>query len=382
MYPFNEPGRTKKCSIVTILKRAVRYLGNIFEQGDYSGMTLYFFSFEGIAEGTADSGTKIGYNGQAQDSTELNAWQASIGGDAIFVPINSAEAYSALQTGVIDLYATTSGEFANYLASVLAGTPVDPPGDGPSPDDDTPPDDTPDETDAPPSNGGLQLVIPRNLGISSPNELDGATIAYSTDLVSEAALSSYFGDLGIRVEFVIFASIDEAVEAYSAGRTDVLAVGSGLADTIIARSLGGETQEVFEITTGSAAPQHVSNVALLYEAGFAREADTGGLNYWIDLNEGGMDLMSMAVLLLDSDEFTQRFGDDDAMSASQFVNVMYMNVLNRPGETAGVDYWVGQMNAGASREAILLNFAISAENVQASTVGMLHEAAPGYWDFG
>jgi hypothetical protein len=90
----------------------------------------------------------------------------------------------------------------------------------------------------------------------------------------------------------------------------------------------------------------------------------------------------MAGHFLESAEFTQRFGDDDVMSPAQFVDLLYRNVLDRPGEAAGVAFWEQQLALGASKERVLLEFAVSPENVAASTVGQLTEVVPGEWIFG
>jgi len=145
---------------------------------------------------------------------------------------------------------------------------------------------------------------------------------------------------------------------------------------------GGDPVSPIDPTDPTPVPGYVQNVALLYEAGLAREADLGGLNYWIDRHQDGLDLITMAGHFLESAEFTQRFGDDDVMSPAQFVDLLYRNVLDRPGEAGGVAFWEQQLALGASKERVLLEFAVSPENVAGSTVGQLTEVAPGEWIFG
>jgi hypothetical protein len=46
------------------------------------------------------------------------------------------------------------------------------------------------------------------------------------------------------------------------------------------------------------------------------------------------------------------------------VEKLYQNVLGREGESAGIDYWVGELNAGNKDVvAVLAGFAQSPENI-------------------
>lgn len=128
-------------------------------------------------------------------------------------------------------------------------------------------------------------------------------------------------------------------------------------------------------------PQEAFGLARLYNAGFGRNFDAAGLNYWIDRAEAGLPNAAIAANFLDSQEFTNRYGDDDTMSNTQFVNVMYQNVLKRAGETGGVSFWVNSMNGGMSRETVLMNFAASPENIaNTPTIDTLQQIRLGYWD--
>ncbi|MGL5115028.1 MAG: DUF4214 domain-containing protein [Beijerinckiaceae bacterium] len=130
-----------------------------------------------------------------------------------------------------------------------------------------------------------------------------------------------------------------------------------------------------------AGPDHVKIIAMLYEAGFGRAADAGGLNYWIDQYDAGLSLQQMAAGFLDSQEFTARYGDDDAMNATRFVEVMYNNVLGRAPDTGGYDYWVTRMDGGMDREQTLQQFALSDENCAGGNLPMLREVSASFWDF-
>ncbi|MEO0624532.1 MAG: DUF4214 domain-containing protein [Pseudomonadota bacterium] len=127
-------------------------------------------------------------------------------------------------------------------------------------------------------------------------------------------------------------------------------------------------------------------VAYLYEAGLNRDGniDGPGLNFWIDAREQGLSEEGLAETFLDSREFEASIGGpDESLTDRELVEQLYLNVLDRPGEKGGVDFWtsvVGQPNY--SRADLLLDFARSAENVNGSPqVLTLSEVEPGEWAF-
>ncbi|WP_460449593.1 DUF4214 domain-containing protein [Alsobacter sp. SYSU BS001988] len=123
------------------------------------------------------------------------------------------------------------------------------------------------------------------------------------------------------------------------------------------------------------------DVALLYEAGLGRPYDTPGLNYWIH-EADFVPLPEISYSLLVSNEFTAKFGPAYQISTDAFVGDLYSNVLGRPPEASGFNYWISVLESGqASREDVLISFSQSQENVaQSPYVFSLHQVAPGYWD--
>jgi hypothetical protein len=100
----------------------------------------------------------------------------------------------------------------------------------------------------------------------------------------------------------------------------------------------------------------------LYQAAFAREPDVGGVSYWADALGTGVTLHQAAAGFLASSEFQSAYGAN--LSIFDFVTKLYGNVLGRDADAAGVDYWVGQLEAGAqTRTDVLVNFSESGENV-------------------
>ncbi len=100
----------------------------------------------------------------------------------------------------------------------------------------------------------------------------------------------------------------------------------------------------------------------LYNASFKRLPDPDGLKYWIGkYTSGENDSRAVASSFLASAEFKQRYGEN--VSDSTYVNTLYKNVLGREADQGGLDYWVGQLNSGAeTRYEVLLGFSESAEN--------------------
>ena len=108
----------------------------------------------------------------------------------------------------------------------------------------------------------------------------------------------------------------------------------------------------------------------LYQAAFDRTPDTPGLSYWINGMDGGMTLQTVASGFIGSAEFQGLYGANP--SNTQFVDLLYANVLNRAPDAEGYDYWLGQMAGGMTRELVLIGFSESREN-QAALIGVIQD---------
>lgn len=98
----------------------------------------------------------------------------------------------------------------------------------------------------------------------------------------------------------------------------------------------------------------------LYEASFDRAADASGLGYWVHRIENDTSLLTVAESFIDSDEFTLRYGRD--IDDTTFIEALYLNVLDRLPDRPGLEFWLGEANAGMSRGEILTRFSESLEN--------------------
>lgn len=106
------------------------------------------------------------------------------------------------------------------------------------------------------------------------------------------------------------------------------------------------------------------SVARLYTAGLDREPEQGGFEYWMgEYTSGRWLLPSMAAFFAQSDEFERNYGE---LTQDGFIRQLYRNVLGREGESGGVIYWNGEMDAGMDRGTVLLRFAESRENIMIS----------------
>lgn len=106
--------------------------------------------------------------------------------------------------------------------------------------------------------------------------------------------------------------------------------------------------------------EEAAQVARMYDTVLGRVPDLGGLDFWTrGINEGRLTLQGMADQFVGSAEFQQVYG---SLSNRDFVQRVYQNTLDRPGDSGGVDYWTAQLDAGATRAQVVTGFSESAEH--------------------
>ena len=98
----------------------------------------------------------------------------------------------------------------------------------------------------------------------------------------------------------------------------------------------------------------------LYKAAFNRSPDTAGLGYWIANLDEGMSLRIVSTAFIGSAEFQALYGVDT--SNNKLIELLYNNVLSRDPDADGLNYWQGQLTAGLSHADLLVNFSESNEN--------------------
>jgi len=101
---------------------------------------------------------------------------------------------------------------------------------------------------------------------------------------------------------------------------------------------------------------HEAAVSRLYSAYFGRVPDAHGLIFWLG---SGLDVPSISAVLLDSEEFRSRFGP---LSDSDFLTLMYQQVLLREPDEPGFQYWRSQLLRGLGRAQFVAHFSDSKEH--------------------
>ncbi len=118
--------------------------------------------------------------------------------------------------------------------------------------------------------------------------------------------------------------------------------------------------------------EDVLSIMRFYQAVFDRVPDTGGLTFWVNVfrsvQENNPNLTYEEALLvtlgdwLTSEEYVERFGED--LSNEDFLGLLYLNILGRPADQGGFDYWLARLNGEfdpITREQLIVEFAESDE---------------------
>jgi hypothetical protein len=107
----------------------------------------------------------------------------------------------------------------------------------------------------------------------------------------------------------------------------------------------------------------------LYQAAFNRVPDVGGLGYQTHALDTGLSLVQVASNFIASPEFQSTYGNVDD---TQFLTLLYQNVLHRAPDAGGLQYHLDEMAAGQSRALELVHFSESPEN-QANVIGAIQD---------
>ena len=96
-------------------------------------------------------------------------------------------------------------------------------------------------------------------------------------------------------------------------------------------------------------------IARLYYAVFERAPDLDGFDYWTNVD---LTVTGVAEWFVSSAEFVATYGN---LSNTAFVDRVYLNVLGRPADGEGHNYWVGLLDAGTTRGDLMIGFSESLE---------------------
>lgn len=102
-----------------------------------------------------------------------------------------------------------------------------------------------------------------------------------------------------------------------------------------------------------------ASVERLYYGVLDRPADVGGEKFYQSAVEGGASLRSVAQAILNSPEYV---GANPSLNNDAFVRSIYDHALDRAPEQAGLNFYVGALNAGtATRADVVIGITESAE---------------------
>ena len=139
-------------------------------------------------------------------------------------------------------------------------------------------------------------------------------------------------------------------------------IDSGAAAAFGAALTGGESRAAVlgDLLASTEYSQwQIEPVIRLYYAAFARMPDYAGLQNWsIALHAGAVTLTGAAEAFVASPEFQQTYG---SLTDTQFVTLLYANVLGRAPDPAGLQAWLNLLAGGASRGTVLVGFSESDE---------------------
>lgn len=105
-----------------------------------------------------------------------------------------------------------------------------------------------------------------------------------------------------------------------------------------------------------------------YQAALGRQPDMEGLGHWINIADGGRPLVDIASGFTNSVEFQRLYGVNS--DNATFITALYRNALHREPEAQGFNDWIGRLDAGMSREAVMFGFSESVEN-KAQVIGSI-----------
>ena len=187
----------------------------------------------------------------------------------------------------------------------------------------------------------------------------------TADVITNSAVSENI-DGGAGIDTLVYTSNSTTVViSKSGGNTVVTNTATGEVDTLtnVERLKFADTAIALD-TSGVGGQAY-----RVYQAAFNRTPDLGGLGYWMSVMDGGASLNGVAQGFVNSAEFKAVYGVSP--TNAQIVTRLYDNVLHRPGETGGYNFWLGILDRRDGTVAdVLAAFSESVEN-QAGVIGVI-----------
>ncbi len=118
-----------------------------------------------------------------------------------------------------------------------------------------------------------------------------------------------------------------------------------------------------------------AQVYRLYQATLGRAPEATGLVNWTERLIDGMTLNDAAVGFVGSREFQNSYGDT---TDTEFVTLLYQNVLDRDPDSSGLGFWTGHLERGSlSRSEVVTSFSQSLEFIKNTATEVLGVSRAG-----
>ena len=101
-----------------------------------------------------------------------------------------------------------------------------------------------------------------------------------------------------------------------------------------------------------------NQITKLYVGYFDRAADSGGLNFWVSQLDAGASLVDVAYSFSLSQEYQDIYG---GLSDSQLVDAIYLNLFNRAPDPEGQAYWLNELANGKPHARLLVDIMSGAQ---------------------
>ncbi len=139
-------------------------------------------------------------------------------------------------------------------------------------------------------------------------------------------------------------------------------------------------------TTPSGEPITIDATIKLYIATFGRVGDANGLKYWANIENdtgkvsGFTTMEQIASSFFDQPETKALY---EGKSNEALIKAIYLNVLGREGEQAGIDYWTGELDKGHfTRGEAILAIINGTKGTDATLLNNKLEVGKAYYDAG
>ena len=205
----------------------------------------------------------------------------------------------------------------------------------------------------------------RTLGLDAFVEVVQRSGTDGNDIIAAPAASARI-DGGAGRDVVVFSGARVNYEVQAADGYTVRDLASSTASTLsnVERLHFADGSGVALDGTG-----HAGQIYRLYETAFNRAPDVGGMGFWLNLMDNGMDLLTVAAGFANSDEYASVYGNGND---AQLVAQLYLNSLDRSYDEAGFQHWLAHLHNGMSDAQLLVQFSES-EELQVRLTGIIEQ---------